>query len=79
MPEVAICTQNVVIPALSTGMVFRVERLEYLLEYLVQHLSVCMPLFIQPLLWNIAVFDRNRQESDHYNAVRSGHLAELRR
>jgi len=70
MPEVAICTENVVIPALGTGILFKGERLEYPPEYLVQHLSVCMPLLINPLLRNIAVLDRNRQESDHYDAVR---------
>jgi hypothetical protein len=44
--------------------------LEYLAEYLVQHLSVCMPLLIQPHLRNIALLDRNWQESDHYDSVR---------
>jgi hypothetical protein len=79
MPEVAISTENVVISALGAGILFIGERLEYLLEYLVQHLSVCMPLLINLLLRNFAVLDRNRQESDYYDAVRSGHLAELQR
>jgi hypothetical protein len=46
MPEVAICTDNVVIPTLGIGIVFLGERLEYPPEYLLQHLSVCMPLLI---------------------------------
>jgi len=33
MPEVAICTENVVIPALSAGIVIKGERLEYPPEY----------------------------------------------
>jgi len=70
MPEVAICTEVVVIPALGAGILLKDERVEYLPEYLVQHLSVCLPLLIQWLLRNIAVPDRNRQESDHYDAER---------
>jgi len=70
MPEVAICTENVVIPALGAGIVFKGERLEYPPEYLIHHLSVCMPLLIEPFLRNIAVLDRNGQESDQYDAVR---------
>jgi len=50
----------------------------YLPEYIVQHLTVCLPLLIQPLLGNIAVLDWNWLESDHYDAVCSGHLADLR-
>jgi hypothetical protein len=34
-PEVAICTENVVIPAISAGIVFKGERVEYWPEYLV--------------------------------------------
>jgi len=70
MPEVAICTENIVIPALGVGILFKGEMLEHPPEYFVQHLSVCLPLLIQPLLRNIAVHDRNRQESDHYAGVR---------
>jgi len=70
MPEVAICTENDVIPTLGTGIVFKGKRLEYLPEYIVQHLSICLPLLIRLLLCNIAVLDWNRQESDHYYAVR---------
>jgi len=55
MPEVAICTENVGIPALGTGMLFKGKWLEYPPEYFVQHLWVCLPLHIQPLLMNIAV------------------------
>jgi len=77
MPQVAICTENIVIPTLSAGILLNGERLEYPPEYLVQHLSVCFPLLIQPLLRNIVVVDWNRQESDHYDAVCWGHLADL--
>jgi len=55
------------------------ERLEYLPEYFVQHLSDCLPLLIQPLLSNIVVPDWNRQESEHYDAVRCWLLADPRR
>jgi len=48
---------------------FNDEKLEYLPEYFIQHLSVCLPLLIQPLLRNIAVLDGIRQESNHYDAV----------
>jgi hypothetical protein len=44
MPELAICTQNVIIPALDAGILCEVQRLEYPPEYLIQHLSVCIPL-----------------------------------
>jgi hypothetical protein len=57
MPDVAICTGNVVIPALGAGIVFTGERPKYPPEYVVQHLSVCLPLLIQPLLRNIVVLD----------------------
>jgi len=49
MPDVAICTENLVIPALSTGMLFDGEWLEYPPEYFIQHCSFCLPLLIQPL------------------------------
>jgi len=70
MADIAICTENVVIPTLGAGILFKGERVEYPPEYLVQHLSVCLLLLIQPLLRNIAVLDRNPEESDHYDAVR---------
>jgi hypothetical protein len=70
MPEVAICTVNVVIPALGIGILFKGGRLEYLPDYFVQHLTVCFLLLIQLLLTNIAVLDWNQQESDHYDGVR---------
>jgi hypothetical protein len=38
MPEVAICTEYVVIPAPSDGILFNMERPDYPPEYLVQHL-----------------------------------------
>jgi len=78
-PEVAICTEHVVIPALSTGILLTGERLEWALEYFIEHLSVRLLLLIQSLLRNIAVLDENQLASDHYDAVRSGHLADLRR
>jgi hypothetical protein len=58
-PEVAICTENLVIPARSAGILFKGEWVEYQPEYFVQHLSVCLPLLIQPFLRNIAVLDRD--------------------
>jgi hypothetical protein len=61
---------NFVIPALGAGFVLKGERLEYLPEYFIQHLSVCLLLLIQPLLWQIEVLDRNQQERDYYNVVR---------
>ena len=64
-PEVTICTKTIVIPALDVGIGFQADRLEYQPEYVIQHLSVCVPLLIQPLLRNIAVLDWNPQESDH--------------
>jgi len=66
---VTICTENVVIPTLGAGILYKGERLEYPLEYFFQHLSVCLPLLIQPLLMNIVVLDWNEQESDHYDSV----------
>jgi len=57
MPEVAHSTGNVVIPVLSTGIVFKGERLQYLPEDLIQHLSVCLPLLIGQFLRIVAVLD----------------------
>jgi hypothetical protein len=48
---------------------FESERLEYTPEYVVQHLSVSVPLLIQPLLRIIMVHDWNQQDSEHYDAV----------
>jgi hypothetical protein len=79
MPEVANCPDNIVIPGLGTGTLFTGEWLEFLLADHIQHIVVCLPLLIQPLLRNIAVPDRNRQESDRDDEVCCGHLAELRR
>jgi len=56
MAGVAICTENIVIPALGARTMFIGERVEYPPEYLIQHLSVCLPLLIQPLLRIIARF-----------------------
>jgi hypothetical protein len=79
MPEVAICTENVVIPTLGIGILFQGERLVCPPEIFVQHVPVCLPLLMQPVLRNIAVLDRSGQERDHYDGVRSGYLADLRR
>jgi hypothetical protein len=69
MPEVAICTENIVIPASGIRTLIKVAGLEYPPENLIQHLSVCLLLFIEPCVRNIAVLDRNWQESDHYDTV----------
>jgi hypothetical protein len=60
MPEVAICTENFVIPALGAGILISGEWVKYPLEYFVQHLLVRLPLLIPPFRRNIAVLDRNR-------------------
>jgi hypothetical protein len=78
-PEVAIWTENVVIPALSAGIVFEGERLVYPLVYLVQHLSVVVTMVIQPHLKSNMFLDGNRQESDDYNTAREVQFVELRR
>jgi len=77
--QVVICKKNVVIPTLGAGILFNGERLKFLAQYSVQHLSVCLPLLMPPLWRNIVVIDCSRQGSDQYIAVRSGHLADLRR
>jgi hypothetical protein len=69
LPEVLICTENVLIPALSVAILFNGERLEYLPEYIFQHLSVCLLLLIPPLVRNAVVLDRNREKSERYDAV----------
>jgi hypothetical protein len=79
MPEVPICTGNAAIPALGVRSLFEGERMKFQLEYLFQHLLVCMSLLIQPLLRNIAVRASNGPASNHYNAVHWGHLTELGR
>ena len=40
MAEVAICANNIEIPALGAGILFQGERLKHPAEYLCQHLSV---------------------------------------
>jgi len=70
MPEVAICTEKVVIPTLGAAILFKGEWLQYPPEYFIQHLPVCLPLPIQPLPRNIEVLDWNQKESDNYDAVR---------
>jgi hypothetical protein len=79
MPEVTIYTDNVVIPALGIGILFNGGRLEYLPQYFVQHLSVCLPLLIHPFLRNIMVLDGNREKRVDCDSVLSEHLANLRR
>jgi uncharacterized circularly permuted ATP-grasp superfamily protein len=69
MPEVAICTETIVITACGTGIFYNHGTLEYLPEYFIQYLSVCLPLLIQPVLEHIVVLDSNRQDSNHYDVV----------
>jgi hypothetical protein len=69
MPEVTICTENIVISALGNWILFKCGRLGSQLVYFVQHLSVSLLLLIQPVLTNIVHFDCNQQESDDYDAV----------
>jgi hypothetical protein len=68
-PEVAICTENNEIPALRAGNWLDGKRLVYLRDHFVQHLLVCLPLLIQPLLWDIVILHWNRQESDHWDII----------
>jgi len=56
-PDVAIGTENIVIPAPGAGVLFKVERVESPPEYFIQHFSVCLPLLIQPLLRNMVLLD----------------------
>jgi hypothetical protein len=71
MADVDIWAENVIIPALGAGILFNGWWVEYLPVYkFVQHLSVCLPLLIQPHMRNIAALARNRYESDHFDAVR---------
>jgi hypothetical protein len=69
MPEVAICSDNIVLLALSQGILFKDEWLEYPPEFFIQHLSGCLPLLVPLLQRNIPVLDWNRKGSDHYEAV----------
>jgi hypothetical protein len=69
MPEVAIRTGNFVMSVLSAAILFKCQRLEYLPEYLVQHLSRCYPLLIRLLLRNSPVLKWSQQEFDHYYTV----------
>jgi len=46
-------------PALGAGILFKGDRVEYQLQFLMHHLSICLPLLIQPRLRNIAVLDWN--------------------
>ena len=59
MPEVTFCPENIVIPTLGIGIVFKGKRLEDLPEYFVKHLSGCLQLLIQLHRRNIAVLDWN--------------------
>jgi hypothetical protein len=70
---------NIVIPTLVVGILYKGERMEYLPEYFVQHLSVGLPLLIQPLLRNIALLDWNREEGNNHDIVHRWHLVDLRR
>jgi hypothetical protein len=77
MSEVAMCTENIGIADPGDGMVFKCKVLESPPEYFVQYHSHCLLLLIQPLLKNIAVLRWNCWESDLYDAVHSGHQADL--
>jgi len=77
-PEVAMCTENSVIPALRGGILFNGERLEHPAEYFIQHLSCCSLLLIQLLRRDGMVLDWSQQESDQYNAVCWVYVADLR-
>jgi hypothetical protein len=68
-PEVAICKLNIVIPAISDGILLEGERLEYLPECIVKHHSVCLLHLIEPHQRNCAVLGWNLQNSNHYNTV----------
>jgi hypothetical protein len=59
MPEVAICTENVVTPAVGAGILSKSERQEYSAEYFFQHLAVFLLLLISTLRSTIHVFDLN--------------------
>jgi hypothetical protein len=59
MPEVAVYTENIVIPAFGAGILFIGDWVEHLPVYFIQHLSACVPLIIQLLMRNIAVLDQN--------------------
>jgi hypothetical protein len=50
MPEVAICRVTILMSASGAGIVMKGVRLEYPLEYLIQHFSDYLPLVIQHLL-----------------------------
>jgi len=69
MPEVAICTDNVVLLTMDARILLKGEWLECLPQYFNQHLSVCVLLLIQPLLTNIAVLEWNLQQSNHYDGI----------
>jgi hypothetical protein len=69
MLEVAIRAENIVMLSLCSGNSLKGVRLEYPPEYNIQRLSVRLLLLIHSPLQHIAVLGRNRQDSDHYNAV----------
>jgi len=57
--EVAICTEKVLILGLGAGIWFNREWLDYPLENVIQHLSGCSLLFIQPVQTYFVVHDCN--------------------
>jgi hypothetical protein len=79
MLDVVINPENFILPLFAAGMFFAVERLEYPQEYFIRLLSVQIVQLVLLHLRNNAVIDWNWQESDHYEAVHSGHLADLQR
>jgi hypothetical protein len=48
---------------------FKDVRLEFMVEYSIQHLLVCSLLFIELRRRNIPVLGRNWQKSNHDNVV----------
>jgi hypothetical protein len=69
MPDVAICPQNVEIPALGADIVYNGDRMKFSLETVVWDLFVSWPLLIKQHLRNLVDHDRNRQQSDYYYCV----------
>jgi hypothetical protein len=60
MPEVAIYTENVVIAALSSAILFKGERLKYMTQNLIWHILDRWPLPIKPRWHNIVFLGRNQ-------------------
>jgi hypothetical protein len=68
-PEVAICAENVLIPAFTIGILVKSDKLEIRRQYHMRHLMVCLAVLIQPHVKNIADHVWNQQDSDCFDAV----------